>query len=267
MLVPDYVDVTPGGNPYDSGVRLRARPGGTQLLAWRLSQIVTRPGAAGAGYAKMLEMLMINEIFHSIQGESTHAGRPCVFVRLTGCNLRCAWCDTAYAFDEGTPMTVDEVVEHVGGYDCRCVEITGGEPLLQPDALPLMQRLVAGGYQVLLETGGSLPIDAVPPAVKRIVDIKCPGSGEAHRNHWENLEQLRPGDELKFVLKDRADYEWAAGQIESRALSRRCPLLFSPVHGAMDAGTVARWVLDDKLPVRVQVQLHKVLWPGRTRGV
>lgn len=212
-------------------------------------------------------MLKINEIFHSIQGESTHAGRPCVFVRLTGCNLRCAWCDTAYAFHEGVSLTVDAVLERVAAYDCRCVEITGGEPLLQPDVVPLMERLLAAGYGVLLETGGSLPIDAVPLQVRRIIDVKCPGSGEVQRNHWPNLERLRPGDELKFVLRDRTDYDWAAGQIVSRALSGRCPLLFSPVHGELDAGRMARWVLEDGLPVRVQVQMHKVLWPGRTRGV
>ncbi len=212
-------------------------------------------------------MLRINEIFHSIQGESTRAGEPCVFVRLTGCNLRCVWCDTEYAFHEGRDTSVVEVLERVESYRCRMVEITGGEPLLQADVIPLMEELVQRDHVVLLETGGSLPIDGVPRGVRRIIDVKCPGSGEADRNRWENLEQLREGDELKFVLADREDYEWAVRQIEQRKLAGRCPLLFSPVHGVLDAGEMAGWVLEDRLPVRVQLQLHKFLWPGVLRGV
>jgi len=212
-------------------------------------------------------MLKINEIFHSIQGESTHAGRPCVFVRLTGCNLRCVWCDTAYAFQEGSSMSVDQVVERVEEYGCPLVEITGGEPLLQADAPALMKRLLACGHTVLVETGGSLPIDSVPEGVRRIIDVKCPGSGEAERNQSQNLDLLREGDELKFVLAGREDYEWASRQIETRRLAGRCPLLFSPVQGAMEPGDLARWVLEDALPVRVQLQLHKVLWPDADRGV
>jgi 7-carboxy-7-deazaguanine synthase len=212
-------------------------------------------------------MLTINEIFLSIQGESTHAGLPCVFVRLTGCNLRCGWCDTAYAFDEGTAMSVDEVVERVAGYACALVEVTGGEPLLQADAIPLMRALLERGRDVLLETGGSRPIEAVPTGVRRIIDLKCPGSGECAANRWENLEHLRDGDELKFVVADRADYDWAAEQIRSRGLAGRCPLILSPVHGALDPGVLADWVLSDGLPVRVQLQLHKLLWPGAGRGV
>ena len=160
-------------------------------------------------------MLTVNEIFLSIQGESTHAGLPCVFVRLTGCNLRCVWCDSEYAFDEGSPMSVDEVVDRVGGFDCALVEVTGGEPLLQPDAIPLMRALLQRGHIVLLETGGSRPVDDVPAGVRRIIDLKCPGSGESAANRWENLRELRDGDELKFVVADRADYEWAAEQILS----------------------------------------------------
>jgi 7-carboxy-7-deazaguanine synthase len=212
-------------------------------------------------------VLRVNEIFHSIQGESTHAGRPCVFVRLTGCNLRCVWCDTAYAFHEGRQMTVGEVVERVAAYDCSLVEVTGGEPLLQPDVVPLLSALLGRGHDVLLETGGSLPIDSVPLGVRRIIDVKCPGSGEVARNRWENLDALRSGDELKFVVADRADYAWAAEQVRARRLGERCPLLFSPVHGALDPAELARWVLDDRLPVRVQLQLHKLLWPAVTRGV
>lgn len=212
-------------------------------------------------------VLRVTEIFHSIQGESTRAGAPCVFVRLTGCNLRCTWCDTAYAFHGGQAMTMAEVLDRVRGYGCPLVEITGGEPLLQPEVIPLMAELVRLGFQVLLETGGSLPIDAVPEGVVRIIDIKCPGSGEADRNRWENLDRLRDGDELKFVLADRNDYEWSAKQVRRRGLAERCPLLFSPVHDTLEPGKLARWVLADRLPVRIQIQLHKVLWPGELQGV
>lgn len=212
-------------------------------------------------------MLRVNEIFHSVQGESTHAGRPCVFVRLTGCNLRCVWCDTAYAFHEGSDMEVGAVVAWVASFGCPLVEVTGGEPLLQPDATELMRALVARGFEVLLETGGSLPIDGVPAGVKRIVDVKCPGSGESARNRWANLDALRDGDEIKFVIADRADYEWAATTVRARDLAARAPVLFSPVSDGLAPGDLARWVLEDRLAVRVQVQMHKVLWPGVTRGV
>jgi len=214
----------------------------------------------------MIGVLTVNEIFHSIQGESTHAGLPCVFVRLAGCNQRCVWCDTAYAFHEGRPMSVDEVLQQVSGYASRCVEITGGEPLLQSDAIVLMRRLLESGYEVLVETGGSLPIDEVPEGVKRIIDVKCPGSGEVEKNRWNNLEGLRDGDELKFVIADREDYRWAVEQITSRGLAERCPLLFSPVHDRLDPAELARWILEDGAPVRLQIQLHKILWPGVTRG-
>ena len=212
-------------------------------------------------------MLRVNEIFHSIQGESTHAGRPCVFVRLTGCNLRCVWCDTAYAFHEGVSLTVDEIVGRVGAYGCGLVELTGGEPLLQPEAIGLMSALLAQGLEVLLETGGSLPIEQVPSGVRRIVDIKCPGSGESERNRWENLTALRPGDELKFVIADRVDYDWAVGLLKERALHEKATVLFSAVVDRLPAGDLAHWVLEDALPVRVQLQLHKILWPNVVRGV
>jgi 7-carboxy-7-deazaguanine synthase len=212
-------------------------------------------------------MLRVNEIFHSIQGESTHAGRPCVFVRLTGCNLRCGWCDTAYAFHEGQSFTVDDVVQRVTSYGCPLVEVTGGEPLLQPESIGLLQALVERGLEVLLETGGSLPIDDVPAGVRRIVDVKCPGSGESGRNRWENLDQLRSGDELKFVIAGREDYEWAAACVRDRSLSERAPVLFSAVHEGLPSGQLAEWVIADRLPVRVQIQMHKVLWPLASRGV
>lgn len=211
--------------------------------------------------------MRINEIFHSIQGESTRAGEPCVLVRLTGCNLRCRWCDTAYAFHEGRDMSVDEVLDRVASYGCRMVEVTGGEPLLQADAIPLLQALVDRGHEVLLETGGSLSIERVPVGVRRIVDVKCPGSGESDKNHWENVDRLRGGDELKFVLAGPEDYDWAVEQIRTRGLADRCPVLLSPVHGMLDPGELARWILRDRLTVRVQLQLQKLLWPGVTRGV
>jgi len=164
-------------------------------------------------------------------------------------------------------MSVEQVLSAVEGFGCPMVEVTGGEPLLQPDAIPLMEQLVRGGYRVLLETGGSVPIDRVPAEVIRIIDLKCPGSGEVERNLWQNLDRLTPGDELKFVVADRADYVWASQQLRERALARGNTVLFSPVEGACDPGDLARWVLEDRLPVRIQVQLHKILWPGVVRGV
>lgn len=215
----------------------------------------------------MRGVLRVNEIFHSIQGESTAAGLPCVFVRLTGCHLRCSWCDTTYAFHEGRPMSVDDVLDEVARYPCRTVELTGGEPLLQLEAIPLMARLLAHGYRVLLETGGAAPIDAVPEGVTVVLDIKCPGSGESARNLWENLERLRPGDEIKFVVRDREDYLWAVRTIAERGLQSRAELLMSPVFGELEAARLAGWILEDGAPVRLQLQLHKILWPGVERGV
>jgi 7-carboxy-7-deazaguanine synthase len=213
-------------------------------------------------------VLTINEIFHSIQGESTHSGRPCVFVRLTACDLRCSWCDTPYAFHEGRKMSVDDVVERVSGYGCELVEITGGEPLLQPEVYPLMERLLSEGRTVMLETGGHLGADRVPEGVIRILDVKCPGSGEAAKNHWANLDGLRATDEVKFVIKDRADYEYACDVVVRHRLPGRCAaILFSPVHGVQDAKALAEWVLADRLPVRVQLQTHKYIWDAHTRGV
>jgi 7-carboxy-7-deazaguanine synthase len=213
-------------------------------------------------------MLTVNEIFHSIQGESTRAGRPCVFVRLTACDLRCSWCDTPYAFHEGRKRTIDEVLEAVEAYDCPLVEITGGEPLLQEDVYPLMDRLVARGRTVLLETGGHRPIDRVPAGVIKIVDIKCPGSGEADKNEWSNIDRLSNQDEVKFVVADRADYEFARDVIARYALSSRAgAVLMSPVHGVLEPRLLSEWVLADRLPVRLQLQLHKYIWSPATRGV
>jgi 7-carboxy-7-deazaguanine synthase len=213
-------------------------------------------------------MLTVNEIFHSIQGESTRAGDRCVFVRLTGCDLRCSWCDTPYAFHEGRKMSVEDVVTAVEGYGCPLVEITGGEPLLQEGVYDLMDRLLAAGHTVMLETGGHRPIDRVPARVVKIVDIKCPGSGEASHNEWGNLDRLAPHDEIKFVLADRADYEFARDVVERRQLaSTAAAILFSPVHGALDPKMLSEWVIADRLPVRVQLQLHKFIWSPTTRGV
>ena len=213
-------------------------------------------------------MLTINEIFHSIQGESTHTGRPCVFVRLTACDLRCSWCDTPYAFHEGRKMSVEQVVADVDAYECSVVEVTGGEPLLQPDVYPLMRQLLDRGHTVLLETGGHRSIAQVPAGVIRIVDVKCPGSGEVEKNDWTNLDVLTPADEVKFVLKDRADYEFAREIVLRHALVGRCAaVLFSPVHGVLMPKDLAAWILEDRLPVRLQLQAHKYIWSPETRGV
>jgi 7-carboxy-7-deazaguanine synthase len=213
-------------------------------------------------------MLTVNEIFYSIQGESTRAGQPCVFVRLTACDLRCSWCDTEYAFYEGRKQSVDEVVAAVEQHDCPLVEITGGEPLLQEGVYDLMNRLLASGRTVLLETGGHRPIDRVPTEVVKIVDVKCPGSGEVDKNEWSNLDRLSPHDEVKFVIKDRADYEFARDVIRGKNLAARCAaVLMSPVHDVLGAEALSQWMLADRLPARLQLQLHKYIWSPSTRGV
>ena len=213
-------------------------------------------------------MLTVNEIFHSIQGESRRAGEPCVFVRLTACDLRCSWCDTAYAFHEGRTMSVDAVVSAVRTHNCPLVEITGGEPLLQDDVYPLMDALIADGRMVMLETGGHRSIERVPAEVVKIVDIKCPGSGEADKNDWGNIGRLAPHDEVKFVIQDRADYEFARAIIVRHALaSRTAAVLIAPVHDVLDLRTLSEWMLADHLPARLQPQLHKYIWSPTTRGV
>jgi 7-carboxy-7-deazaguanine synthase len=213
-------------------------------------------------------MLTINEIFYSIQGESTHAGRPCVFVRLTACDLRCTWCDTPYAFHEGHKQTVEEVIATVERHDCPLVEVTGGEPLLQEDVYDLMSGLLARGRTVMLETGGHRPIDRVPADVIKIVDVKCPGSGEAGKNEWRNLDRLSPRDEVKFVIKDRTDYEFARDVVQRHDLASRCAaVLLSPVHGELAPRTLSEWMLADRLPARLQLQLHKFIWSPAARGV
>ena len=213
-------------------------------------------------------VLTVTEIFHSIQGESTQAGRPCVFVRLTACDLRCSWCDTPYAFHEGHRMSLDEVVGRVKSYGCPVVEVTGGEPLLQREVYPLMERLLGEGLTVMLETGGHRSVEQVPAGVLRVIDVKCPGSGESGRNDWTNMDRLTSTDEVKFVIKDRADYEYARDIVARFALIGRVrAVLFSPVHGVLDPKPLAEWVLADRLQVRVQLQVHKYIWDPLTRGV
>jgi 7-carboxy-7-deazaguanine synthase len=206
--------------------------------------------------------LRVSEIFHSIQGESTRAGLPTTFVRLTGCPLRCVWCDTEYAFAGGTAMSVAQVMDRIEAIGCRTVCVTGGEPLAQKACPPLLQALCDSGYSVSLETSGALDISAVPECVSCIVDLKAPDSGEVDRNLWSNLDHLTRSDELKLVLASEADYEWAKSVMATRHLAERCPILFSPVPDRLDPAALAGWILRDQLPVRLQLQLHKIIWPG-----
>ncbi|MBK9160858.1 MAG: 7-carboxy-7-deazaguanine synthase QueE [Nitrosomonadales bacterium] len=204
--------------------------------------------------------LRISEIFHSLQGETGRIGLPTVFVRLTGCPLRCTYCDTSYAFTGGQNMSVTEILGQVAGYDARYVCVTGGEPLAQKGCLQLLETLCDAGYEVSLETSGALDIGAVDTRVMRVLDIKTPASGEAGRNRWENLPLLTMHDEVKFVLGDEDDYSWARQVLSQHRLTERCPVTFSPAHGTLDATQLAEWILRDRLRVRMQVQLHKLLW-------
>lgn len=213
-------------------------------------------------------MLQVFEIYLSIQGESTHVGRPCVFVRLAACDLRCSWCDTPYAFSGGQKMSIDEVMARVRALQCGLVELTGGEPLLQKEAIPLMQRLRDEGFEVLVETGGHLPIHDLPAGVHAIMDVKCPGSGEAAKMHWPNLDVLSKAHEVKFVIKDRVDYDYARDVIARHDVAAKAgDVLLSPVHGVLAADELARWMLADHLPARLQIQTHKYIWSPETRGV
>ena len=210
--------------------------------------------------------LKITEIFYSIQGESETMGWPTVFIRLTGCPLRCVYCDTAYAFHGGQWMSIDEIVQELGRHPTRYVTVTGGEPLSQKRCLDLLRTLCDQGYQVSLETSGALDVAAVDPRVMKVVDLKTPGSGELEKNRWQNLKHLNPQDQLKFVLCDREDYQWAKQVLEEKSLEQQCQILFSPVYEKMSYQTLAEWILEDGLPVRMQVQMHKIIWgdePGR----
>jgi len=213
------------------------------------------------------EALIVNEIFLSIQGEASRAGLPCTFVRLSGCNLRCAWCDTVYAQEQGQPMSLDEVLARVEEFPCRRVEVTGGEPLSQPATLELLRRLCEAGYETLLETNGSLDVGAVDLRVAKIVDFKCPSSRQSASNHWANVAHLNERDEVKFVIADRRDYEFARAAISKRGIMDKCPVIFSPAHERCGPAELAGWILADGLDVRVGLQLHKIIYPGEERGV
>lgn len=221
----------------------------------------------------MPEYLRVTEIFHSIQGESTWAGFPCTFIRLTGCPLRCVWCDTEYAFHGGEKMSLDALVSRAVEIGTPLVEITGGEPLIHPNAFVLARRLVERDLTVLVETSGAVDVSPLDPRVHKIMDLKCPGSGEESKNLWSNLEHLTGRDELKFVIKDRADYEWARAVLHDRGISERLQrgqlraILFSPVWDSIEFQHLAAWILEDRLPVRLQVQLHKIIWGANVAGV
>jgi 7-carboxy-7-deazaguanine synthase len=213
------------------------------------------------------QQLRINEIFYSIQGESSNAGLPCVFVRLTYCNLRCTYCDTEYAFFEGTDIEIPKILEEIASYQCKLVEITGGEPLIQKNVHPLMRTLCDAGYQVLLETAGHMDITPVDQRVKIIMDIKCPSSGESEKVRWSNINLLKPNDEVKFVIGDRIDFDWACRIIDEYQLSDKYHILFSPVFDKMRNEELANWILKRNLSVRMQLQLHKYIWSPEKRGV
>ena len=212
-------------------------------------------------------MIKINEIYLSVQGESTHTGLPCVFIRLTGCNLRCSWCDTAYAFHEGKNMSIDEILQKVENFGIHLVEITGGEPLMQDNVYTLMRRLIEKGYKVMLETGGSISLERVPKDVIKIMDLKCPGSGEQEKNNLDNLKLLTPHDEVKFVILDKKDYEWSRDIIKRYKINETAHILLSPVFDKLELKEMVKWILEDRLPVRLQTQLHKIIWDKNTIGV
>jgi len=214
-------------------------------------------------------MLRVNEIFYSIQGESTFAGFPCIFIRLTGCNLRCTYCDTTYAYEQGDDIPLDRILATVKGFDCNLIEVTGGEPLIQDETPDLIAVLIKNGYTVLLETNGSQDISTVDTQCARIVDIKCPSSGMNNKNYWQNLDYITPNDQLKFVIAHRQDYLYAKKVLDTTAIKIRKKLLinFSPVFNKIDLKDLAGWILADNLPVRLQIQLHKYIWGEHTKGV
>jgi 7-carboxy-7-deazaguanine synthase len=211
--------------------------------------------------------IKINEIFYSIQGESSFAGLPCVFIRFTYCNLRCTYCDTEYAFYDGNELTIDEIIKQVEKFDCHLVEITGGEPLIQENIQTLIQELFSHNYEVLIETGGHVDIEQVDKRVKIIMDIKCPSSGESEKNLWSNLDKLQPSTELKFVMGDKNDFEWAISIIHKYKLKQNNTILFSPVFGKLNNEKLANWILDSKLPIKMQIQMHKYIWDPDKRSV
>ena len=211
-------------------------------------------------------MLKINEIFYSIQGESSFNGMPCIFIRLTYCNLRCSYCDTEYAFYEGKDMSIQDIIHEIQQYDCKLVEVTGGEPLMQEECINLMKTLLNENYQVMLETGGSLPLNKVPKKVIKIVDFKCPSSNMAKKNDWTIIKDLNSKDEVKFIIGDKDDYEWTKKKLNEYNLNDKT-ILFSPVHDILDPKMLSNWILKDNLKVRLQMQLHKYIWSPETKGV
>ncbi len=216
---------------------------------------------------KDISMLKINEIYFSVQGESSRAGLPCVFVRLTYCNLRCTYCDTEYAFYEGEDRSVDEIINEIKKYDCNLVEITGGEPLVQEESINLMKKLCNEGFDVMLETAGNMPISNIDDRVNIIMDLKCPSSGMMKKNLYENINHLKKTDELKFVIGDREDYKWTKDIMNKYNLNSKCEILLSVVFGELEPLSLVNWILEDKLNVRFQLQMHKFIWHPETKGV
>ena len=211
--------------------------------------------------------LKVNEIYYSIQGESTHVGRPCIFIRLTYCNLRCTYCDTEYAFYEGKDIEIPEIMAKIKQWNCNLVEVTGGEPLFQDECIDLLNELTNQNYEVLLETGGSLSISDVPKEIIRIVDFKCPSSGMAKKNLWSIVNDLQPHDEVKFVIGDREDFDWAKKMLNKYSLNEKCSILFSPTFGKIDPSLIVEWILEGDIPVRMQLQMHKQIWESEGKGV
>ena len=211
--------------------------------------------------------LKVNEIYYSIQGESTHAGKPCIFIRLTYCNLRCTYCDTEYAFYDGKDMEIHEIIKEIAKWNCQLVEITGGEPLMQDMCIDLLQELVTKKYNIMLETSGSLSIAKVPREVIKIIDFKCPSSKMDKKNLWTIIKYIQPYDEIKFVIGNREDFDWAKGKIIEYQLDSICTILFSPTYGKINPQKIVKWILEENLPVRMQLQLHKVIWQPEQIGV
>ena len=211
--------------------------------------------------------LKVNEIYYSIQGESTHVGRPCIFIRLTYCNLRCTYCDTEYAFYEGKDIEIPEIMAKIKQWNCNLVEVTGGEPLFQDECIDLLNELTNQNYEVLLETGGSLSISDVPIEIVRIVDFKCPSSGMEKKNLWSIVNDLQPHDEVKFVIGDREDFDWAKEMLNKYSLNEKCSILFSPTFGKIDPSLIVEWILEGDVPVRMQLQMHKHIWESEGKGV
>ena len=211
--------------------------------------------------------LKINEIYYSVQGESTHSGCPCIFIRLTYCNLRCSYCDTEYAFYDGKDMEITYIMSEIKRWDCNLVEVTGGEPLFQDECIDLLNELVNSNYEVMLETGGSLSISDVPKKVVKIVDFKCPSSGMVKKNLWSIVDDLQAHDEVKFVIGNREDFDWAKDRITEYSLDKICILLFSPTFGEIDPQQIVEWILAENLPVRMQLQMHKMIWSPEEKGV